>query len=645
MDPKSIGLPAESTKTGAPLGMAGQKITPAVNNYNSPYSPGHRSKGKRSWRGRLVTAVVVLAGLAVVIIGGVAWLASKAQAVEFELKAVTQLVPVLRKDIEANEAAKAAATADLMRAHATSAREASQDPLWTLAAALPGVGDNFAAVSEVARTADDVTTLAITPLVQDFGSLRWDDLVPSRMGADFKALQDASPSITTAANAVKNSARRLDEIDTATLLPQVATPLELARTELESINNALEAAASVSQLAPPMMGSESARTYLLIFQNNAEARASGGIPGALATLQVHNGQLSLSDQTSATQLGVMSPPVETDLEQTQIYSSRLGKYMQDINLTPDFPTAAATAKTMWERKTGQTVDGVISIDPVALSYVLEATGPVKITQPALVALASAGLPTELTGNNIVQTLLSDVYAKINKPASQDIYFAGVAREIFSALSAGKGNAKGLIEGLTRASSEGRVLVWSGYPAEQSVIGQYALSGSVAGPSISPAQFGAYFNDGTGAKMDYHVKRTVQLVKECPQNGYEQTTVRVTSTNTAPADAATSLPAYVTGGGAFGVPAGSVQTNIVAYGPVQANVETAKLDGQPTDFAPYRHSNRPVGVIAIQLAPGESRTVDITFGKIVQHTEPNVVVTPTVQDVKDVILPTVVPQCG
>ena len=66
-----------------------------------------------------------------------------------------------------------------------------------------------------------------------------------------------------------------------------------------------------------------------------------------------------------------------DAEQQQIYSTRLGKYMQDVNLTPDFPTAAATAQAMWERKTGQRVDGVISMDPVALGYVLDATGPVR----------------------------------------------------------------------------------------------------------------------------------------------------------------------------------------------------------------------------------------------------------------------------
>jgi hypothetical protein len=279
-----------------------------------------------------------------------------------------------------------------------------------------------------------------------------------------------------------------------------------------------------------------------------------------------------------------------------------------------------------------------------LGYILDATGPVKISSPELVTLAKNKLPTELTGKNVVQTLLSDVYAKIEQPKLQDAYFAGVAQEIFAALSHGKGEAKGLIAGVTRGTEEGRVLVWSGNTSEQAVISKYPLSGSIAGPSVSPAQFGVYFNDGTGAKMDYYVKRTVQLVKECAQDGYEQTTVKITSTNTAPSDAATSLPAYVTGGGIFGVPPGSVRTNIVAYGPVQANMETAKLDGQRTEFAPYQHSNRPVGVLAVQLAPGETKTVEFTFGKIVQHTEPNVVVTPTVQDVKDVILPTQNAEC-
>lgn len=582
-------------------------------------------------------------GLAVVVLvllfgGGAVWVGLKAYAIKNDLEAAASLIPQLKQDIMASDAESAKEAVAKLRTHTSAARQASEDPLWTLTSGLPLMGPNLSAVSEVARSADDVASLGLSPLVSVYGSLNWDALMPSGSGSNLDPLKAAAPSVASAAYSVRASAERLQGIETDRLLPQVAGPLHDATQELSQATSALNSAADAASIAPGMLGADGPKNYLLMIQNNAESRASGGIPGALAVLTLDRGRLSLGTQTSASNLGSMSPNLPVDQQQQQIYTTRLGKYMQDVNLTPDFPTAAATAQAMWERKTGQRVDGVLSIDPVVLGYILQATGPVTISGPELAAVQASGLPTQLTGSNVVATLLSDVYAKIPEPKLQDVYFAGVAKEVFSALSAGKGEAKGLIAGITQGTEEGRVLVWSADSAQQSVLNKYSLSGSISGASVDPAQFAVYFNDGTGAKMDYYVKRTVQLVRECPADGYEQTTVRITSTNTAPSDAATSLPAYVTGGGAFGVPAGSVQTNIVAYGPVQANIESAKVGGQRTEFAPYQHANRPVGVLAQRLAPGESKTVEFTFGKIVQHTEPNLFVTPTVQPVKDVTLP-------
>jgi hypothetical protein len=606
--------------------------------------PFSRARQKRL-RQRLLFIGASLGGIVLVALLGALWLGVKASKISSELTSATQLVPSLKEAIASDDAVRATLTVEEIGRHTSTAKQAAHDPLWTLASILPVLGPNFTAVAEVARSADDVANLALAPLVKVYSSLNWESLLPSSSGTNLEPLQAASPNVSAAAHAVRLSSDRLQRITTTNLVPQVAEPLTGARNQLQELTGTLDAAANASSIAPGMLGAQAPRNYLLMIQNNAEARASGGIPGALAVLSLDKGMLSLGSQSSAGALGTMSPVVPFDPEQQQIYSQRVGKYMQDVNLTPDFPTAASAAQAMWERKTAQRVDGVISIDPVALAYILDATGPVSISNPDLVALAAVGLPTELTGKNVVKTLLSDVYSKIEQPALQDVFFAGVAQEIFAALSEGKGNAKGMIEGLTRGTAEGRVLIWSALASEQSVISNYALSGSIAGPSVAPAQFGVYFNDGTGAKMDYYVKRTVQLIKECPKDGYEQTTVRVTSSNTAPPDASTSLSGYVTGNGNFGVPPGSVQTNIVAYGPFQANVETAKLDGEKTAFAPYLHSNRPVGVLAIRLAPGESRTVDFTFGKIVQHTEPNIVVTPTVQDVNDVTLLTENANCN
>jgi hypothetical protein len=607
----------------------------------APSSKRHSMKGSRkSPRRRFVFTMASLVGASLVTLAGAAWLGSKASEIESELTSATHLISALKEEIAKNDAEGAAATVNEVRNHTAAAKKAVDDPLWTLASALPGLGPNFSAVAEVARSADDVAAIGLAPLVDVYATLDWNKVLPSRAGTDLGALQAASPSVTSAATAVRLSAARLNAVDESKLLPQVAEPLSRARAQLNEVTGTLDSAASAAEILPGMLGAEIPRSYLLMIQNNAELRASGGIPGALAVLNLEKGKLTLTGQGSAGALGTMTPVLPVDAEQQQIYTGRLGKYMQDVNLTPDFPSAAGVAQAMWERGTGQRVDGVLSIDPIALAYVLDATGPVEMLDPNIAAMATAsGLPRVLTGSNVVQTLLSDVYAKIEQPQLQDAYFAGVAKEIFAALSNSKNDSKGLISGITRATEERRISVWSSNSEEQSVIAAYPLGGSVAGPSVLPSQFGVYFNDGTGAKMDYYVKRTVQLVKHCPRDGYEETTVRISATNTAPQDAATVLPEYVTGGGTFGVPPGSVQTNIVAYGPVQANIETATLDGRRTDFAPYLHSNRPVGVLAIRLAPGESKTVAYTFGKIVQHTEPNVVVTPTVQDVKDVTLPT------
>lgn len=585
-----------------------------------------------------------LAVVVVLALASTAWLGFKASAISTELNAANQLVPKLRNDVLRDDSTAAVATVTEFQEHTTRAREAAADPLWTMAGAIPWLGANFQATSEVATSADDVAQLGAAPLVSIFKTLDWKSLLPNGQGLDLQPLAAAQPKLASAAQAVRQSSDRLNGINADALLPQISAPLVHAREQLSALRDGLDSAADAANVLPAMMGEQSSRRYLLLIQNNAESRATGGIPGALAVLNVAKGKLSLDSQTSATAMGAFNPTVSVDPEQSRIYSARLGKFMQDVNLTPDFPTAAQTALTMWKTENGEQLDGVLSIDPVALSYILDATGPVHISDPLLREVARDSLPTELTAKNVVPTLLSDVYSKIAAPALQDVYFAGVAQEVFTKLSTGSGDTKKLIDGLTRGASERRILLWSSKADEESIVSQYPLGGSVTGAGISPAQFGVYFNDGTGAKMDYHVKRTVQLIEQCPADGYSQIKVRVTSTNTAPKDAATSLPEYVTGGGAFGVPAGSVQTNVIAYGPVQSNVETAFVAGKKIGFASHRHSGRPVGSVTVRLAPGQSTTVEFTFDKIVQHTDPQLSVTPTVQPLKDLVLDTISAKC-
>ncbi len=606
-------------------------------------TPG-RSRAQQEWnakkRRRDVWRVGIVAAVVLLALGGsAAWVAIKGTQLKDNLQSTTQLLPQLKQELTANDKKGAAATVAALASHTAAAKAAGTDPVWKAASSLPWIGPNLAAGTDIAVTADDVVQLAAKPLVGAFDSLDWKSLTPSNGAVGLEALTKAAPSVVSAANTVQLSHSRLADIDKSRLLPQIADPLTTALAQLDDLRGTLNVASSTVQLLPAMLGETDARNYLLLIQNNAEVRATGGIPGALAVLHAEKGKITLATQDSASHLGTFDPPVPVDPTQEAIYSHRLGSYMQDVNMTPDFPTAAATARTMWqERHPGQTIDGVITLDPVALSKVVAATGPIDVRSAIPAGTNIGKLPTTLNGGNLVKALLSDVYANIEDPAVQDAYFAAVAKDIFTEVSSGKAPSEKLIAALASGVQENRIRVWSSHPAEQNLLAAQRIGGAISGPGVPAAAFGVYFNDGTGAKMDYYVKRTVQLIQKCTTGGYGEYTAKVTLTNTAPADAATALPNYVTGGGAFGIKPGNVATNVIAYGPSQARAQAVRVNGKAGGFASYAQDDRPVGVVRVELAPGESTTVEVDFSKVVQSSPAQLDVTPTVQKNSDVVMP-------
>lgn len=617
---------------GDPLAVSESTEQPRATRPSRSGPKGSRRSGRRRL---LVRTAAAMGSLAVLAGAAAAWLAYRGTELRTEMTAVSQLVPEFKDQLLAKDNEAAQKTLDQIELHLDTARGAATDPLWKAATALPFLGQNFSVTTELVLSADDLVDRAAQPMLGVFSSLDWQKMTPVNGRFDVSPLESSSPTIVAAANTVELTHARLSDIDASGLFPEVARPLAEATETLDDLRQTLNTAADTSQILPAMMGATGPRNYLILIQNNAEIRATGGLPGSLAVLHVEDGQIRLEAQSTGSAMGRFNPAVVVDPVQTQIYSKRLGTFISDVNLTPDFPTAAKTAKSMWEAKYGSPVDGVIAVDPVVLAHILEASGPlaVPIPHPEM----APGLPTTLTAENVVKTLLSDVYKDLESNALQDAYFALASKEVFSALASGKVPGDQLLEALTTSAVENRLHVWSGHNTEQDILGTTAIGGSISGPVAGGNTFGVFFNDGTGAKMDYYVKRSVQLLQECKTDGYSEVTVRVTTSNTAPIDAATSLPELITGGGRYGVPAGTVQTNVIVYGPAQSHIETAHDNGTKVPFGSHIHGGRPVGTVTTSLAPGQESTVDFTFGKIVQHTEPKVVVTPTVQNVNDVIL--------
>jgi hypothetical protein len=397
-------------------------------------------------------------------------------------------------------------------------------------------------------------------------------------------------------------------IDDGATIGRVRAEVERLRGLLAEAAPAIDAIANSAELLPGMLGADGPRSYLLLVQNPAELRATGGLVGVLALVTADQGRISLAAQASGTSIQPSADPVAAIPAETQgLYGPLLARFIQDVNLTPDFPLAASTASTMWKAKFGGTIDGVFTIDPVALSHLLTAIGPVD-------------LPTgdTLTADNAVPVLLSESYARWPDTNQQDAFFAAAAVAVFSQVAGGSADGTALIRSLVQAGEERRMLVWSAHPDEQRVLATTTLAGMLPRSTASIAALGVYFNDATGAKMDYYLSTGIEAVTAvCRADGTPSSRIAVTLTNTASADAGATLPAYVTGAGWSGVTPGSIRTRVAVYGAEGGLLAATTSAGADYATIAGTDAGRPVSVFTVDLAPGESRTVTVDLLNIKQ----------------------------
>ena len=86
-----------------------------------------------------------------------------------------------------------------------------------------------------------------------------------------------------------------------------------------------------------------------------------------------------------------------------------GAILQSVNADPDLPTVAPVLLDLYSARSGRRdLDGVVLVDPVFLAAILDATGgPIEV--PAELVAEADGMPTTLTGDNIVEALTVTVY--------------------------------------------------------------------------------------------------------------------------------------------------------------------------------------------------------------------------------------------
>lgn len=146
---------------------------------------------------------------------------------------------------------------------------------------------------------------------------------------------------------------------------------------------------SVLPLAPPaiqaltavpqLLGADQPRTYLLLIQNEDELRATGGFINSVGILRLAQGHFTFEIQNSYALDNFPAVAYPAPPEALRTYMGADLWLLRDGNWSPDFPTAANTVAGLYRLGQGETVAGVVAVDQTALKYLLQAIGPLALS--------------------------------------------------------------------------------------------------------------------------------------------------------------------------------------------------------------------------------------------------------------------------
>jgi hypothetical protein len=412
------------------------------------------------------------------------------------------------------DVAPADVLAPLRRAAAAAARAESRldgPGTWALRP-VPVLGRHVRALAAMARSAAEASDAGADVLVTA------QDLIDERPAAGAPRVA----ALTRLGSALDRVHTRLAAAPVPAgdhLVGPVSTRRDKLAADLADADEGARSASAAVGAVRTLVGGPS--RYLLLMANNAEMRAGSGMFLSAATLTGAEGRLTLGDAQRTADLTLDQPVALPDELRSLWGFTNPGAEWRNLGMTPRFDVNAEVAARMWQARTGEAVDGVLAVDPVALAAIVDATGPVDVD----------GRP--LDGDALVDHLLHGQYEALRgRPAAVDAAQADrreelgtIAAAAVDAVDAGGVDVRALANGLRRAARGRHVLAWASAPATQ----RGWEAGGVAG-TVGPRSLGVSLINRGGNKLDRFVHPELRISAAPAEHGARRVEVEVALAN-------------------------------------------------------------------------------------------------------------------
>ncbi len=348
-------------------------------------------------------------------------------------------------------------------------------PIFNNLQGLPGIGGYLGQVEPLisyinglAQAANEIVK-GLEPMLGNSSDGQTTLSIPERIS---QAVQSGQAHFVNASHEIGRASQVRSRIRSE-LMPASIRSLYL---KVDDNFNLITAGAQVLQAAPKLLGAEEAQNYLVLAQNRDELRATGGFISGIGLTTIQEGKILKFELGDSYQVDDFSKAYPAPPE--PLHRFMLADYwvMRDSNWSPDFPSAAQEAQSLYMLSTGTQTQGVIAFNQIAIQMILEAIGPVTIP----------GTNEPVTAENVEEYMRQAWAPAPEEGLSQEwwLHRKDFMQQLGSVVLdkalhiSDQGQLMNLGKTLIELLDQGQVLIYFNDPTAQAALEEGGLDGSV-----------------------------------------------------------------------------------------------------------------------------------------------------------------------
>lgn len=196
-----------------------------------------------------------------------------------------------------------------------------------------------------------------------------------------KKLKEQLPAIISSTDMLLKANTEMQKIPDTFVPAQLRERFRFAKDALATLGTFLQSLKNDIPVLLTLLGDSHPHTFLILLQNNAELRPSGGFIGSYLLLETNDGYITKNEVHDVYSSDHKLP--EKITPPPEILPVNNQWFMRDSNYSGHFPLSAAKAAQFLEKEGGPGVDTVIAVDQTLIEQLLELSGPVLIPELSL----------------------------------------------------------------------------------------------------------------------------------------------------------------------------------------------------------------------------------------------------------------------